>query len=223
PIGKVLAYDQTKLSLARPGVARVCVEVNLLSNNPSRIWLDMRDEGARWQKIIYEKSKKYYKSCRKKVHGEDDCRRRKVTDLEVDDKGKNPLRTDTQTEKVTNDKGKRKQSEQAGNPTMQTKERGSGFRKDKDNLRQPNLTAKNKGVWIQQNKGGELKDFTTKNGSCNTKINEGRPLEVGKEDMPDKGEHSGKDNVDHNGEDFLPKESSRKLLRRYWVPVHMRF
>ncbi|CAK9167913.1 unnamed protein product [Ilex paraguariensis] len=25
--------------------------------------------------------------------------------------------------------------------------------------------------------------------------------------MPDKGEHSGKDNVDHNGEDFLPKES----------------
>ncbi|CAK9187534.1 unnamed protein product, partial [Ilex paraguariensis] len=90
---------------------------------------------------------------------------------------------------------------------MQTKERGSRFRKDKDNLRQPNLTTKNKGVWIQQNKGGELKDSITKNGSCNTEINEGRSLEVGKEDMPDKEEHSGKDNVDHNGEDFLPKES----------------
>ena len=48
PIGRVLTYDQATLSLARPGVARVCVEVNLLLNNPSRIWIDMGDEGARW-------------------------------------------------------------------------------------------------------------------------------------------------------------------------------
>ena len=47
PIGRVLAHDQTTLSLARPGLARVCVEVNLLVNNPSRIWLDMGDEDAR--------------------------------------------------------------------------------------------------------------------------------------------------------------------------------
>ena len=48
PIGRVLAYDQSTLSLARPGVARVCVEVNLFANNPSRIWLDMGEEDARW-------------------------------------------------------------------------------------------------------------------------------------------------------------------------------
>ena len=41
PIGKVLAYDQATLSLARLGVTRVCVEVNLLASNLSRIWIDM--------------------------------------------------------------------------------------------------------------------------------------------------------------------------------------
>ena len=49
PIGKVLAYDQATLSLSRTGVARVCVEVNLLANNQSKIWIDMGDKEARWQ------------------------------------------------------------------------------------------------------------------------------------------------------------------------------
>ncbi|CAK9151908.1 unnamed protein product [Ilex paraguariensis] len=37
----------------------------------------MGDEGAHWQRIVYEKNNKFYKACRKQGHSEEDCRRRK--------------------------------------------------------------------------------------------------------------------------------------------------
>ena len=33
--------DNPTLQLTRPGVARACVEVNLLTDNPKSFWLDM--------------------------------------------------------------------------------------------------------------------------------------------------------------------------------------
>ncbi|CAK9135236.1 unnamed protein product [Ilex paraguariensis] len=126
-------------------------------------------------------------------------------------KGKNLVSTDMQTGKVTKEKGKRKQGAQVGNPIMQAKERGSGFRKDIDNLRQPNLTVKNKGVWIQQNKGGELKDFTTKSGSNNTEINADGSLEIEKENSSD---HVWRNSSFENGELLTYRE---KRERRKWI------
>ena len=102
PIRRVLAYDQCTLSLSRPAVARVCVEVNLLSNNPSRIWLDMGDEYARWRKIIYERNKKYCKTCRKQGHGDEDCRKKKSSMLQEDREGKSSELKEIEVGKETN-------------------------------------------------------------------------------------------------------------------------
>ena len=40
-VGKVLLIDGPTPRLSRPGVTRVCVEVDLLKKNPNRVWLGM--------------------------------------------------------------------------------------------------------------------------------------------------------------------------------------
>ena len=139
PIGKVLAFDQSTLSLARPGVARVCVEVNLLVNNPSRIWLDLGDVGARWQKIVYEKSKKICKSCRKQGHGEEDCRKKKFPNQPDDSEGKNiALKEIAQVQKPAyQNKGKKSQH--------------VGINVIKEGLNMQSKIQRHKGIWKQQN------------------------------------------------------------------------
>ncbi|CAK9137419.1 unnamed protein product [Ilex paraguariensis] len=81
------------------------MEVNVLAKNPSRIWLDMGDEGARWQKIIYEKAKKFCKFCQKQDHGEDECIKRKVPDLQAAEEVQNTEMQGFPRDKGMNDDG----------------------------------------------------------------------------------------------------------------------
>ena len=112
PIGRVLAYDQATLSFSRPRVARVCVEVNLLPCNPSRIWLDMRDKGARWQRILYKRNKQYCKACRKQGHGEEECRKMKVHVKSEEAKGMDLLSKEEEVNKAISGSTKGKLGQQ---------------------------------------------------------------------------------------------------------------
>ncbi|KAF8399803.1 hypothetical protein HHK36_015674 [Tetracentron sinense] len=44
-IGKVLKLDDPTKVCSRPSMARVCIEVDLLKNNPERFWLGIGDHG----------------------------------------------------------------------------------------------------------------------------------------------------------------------------------
>ena len=61
-IGRLLRIDAATHSLARPSVAWVCVEVNLLRSLPKRIWIGQGDGGF-WQSVTYESLPTYCKVC----------------------------------------------------------------------------------------------------------------------------------------------------------------
>ena len=154
PIGKVLAFDQATLSLARPGVARVCVEVNLLANNPTRIWLDMGDGNARWQKIVYERSKKFCKSCRKQGHGEDDCRRKVNLNKEAASGGvvsEENKDINVESRSKARNKGKSEQHIQNARKQIQ-----KGKAKMQEFPNPFNVVQSSKGIWIQIQKNKEI-------------------------------------------------------------------
>ncbi|KAF8390845.1 hypothetical protein HHK36_023144 [Tetracentron sinense] len=71
-IGKVLKLDGATQSFSRPSVARACIEVDLLKQNPERFWLGIGDQG-RWQAIEYEKTFLFCKNCKKLGHGLHNC------------------------------------------------------------------------------------------------------------------------------------------------------
>lgn len=59
--------------MARPSMARVCVEIDLLKPRPNRIWLGM-GAGGKWQKIIYERVPKFCSHCMLRGHDNESCR-----------------------------------------------------------------------------------------------------------------------------------------------------
>ncbi|KAF8404745.1 hypothetical protein HHK36_009634 [Tetracentron sinense] len=72
-VGKVLCSDNPTKVLSRPSKARICVEIDISKEKPSRIWLGL-ESNSRWQTLIYEKDVSYCIHCCKQGHEIDDCR-----------------------------------------------------------------------------------------------------------------------------------------------------
>ncbi|KAH0692949.1 hypothetical protein KY290_021111 [Solanum tuberosum] len=78
-VGTHLQVDKATTSKSRPSVARVKVEVNLLSSLLDRVRLFFKDEKIGvvkevLQKIIYDKLPSYYTTCKHQGHKEEECR-----------------------------------------------------------------------------------------------------------------------------------------------------
>lgn len=71
-IGHPMKIDAATLSLSRPSVARVCVEVALRQPLPSRLWIG-RSDGGFWQPIAYDNLPEYRFDCKALGHLQKDC------------------------------------------------------------------------------------------------------------------------------------------------------
>lgn len=76
-IGRFLCLDKPIATLARPSVARMCVEIDL--RRPTQIWVGLYDGFC--QPIIYEKLPKYCTNCHLQGHNAPECLKKKVAVL----------------------------------------------------------------------------------------------------------------------------------------------
>lgn len=77
-MGRLLHLDLATQNGTRPSCAKVKVEVNLLINLPQRIKIveeedETGPEESKWIMIRYDYMPKYYKSCKKQGHKEEEC------------------------------------------------------------------------------------------------------------------------------------------------------
>uniref|UniRef100_M1ANC1 Uncharacterized protein n=1 Tax=Solanum tuberosum TaxID=4113 RepID=M1ANC1_SOLTU len=78
-VGTPLQVDKATTGKSRPSVARVKVEVNLLSSLPNRVRMFFKDEKNGvvkevLQKIVYDKLPSYCTTCKHQGHKEEECR-----------------------------------------------------------------------------------------------------------------------------------------------------
>ncbi|KAG5581391.1 hypothetical protein H5410_052018 [Solanum commersonii] len=78
-VGTPLQVDKVTTGKSRPSVARVKVEVNLLSSLSDRVRIFSKDEKNGvvkevLQKIVYDKLPSYYTTCKHQGHMEEECR-----------------------------------------------------------------------------------------------------------------------------------------------------
>lgn len=71
-IGKPLKLDAATESLARPSVARVCIELDLLKPLPRRIFIGQGEAGF-WQAVEYDNLPSYCSGCSRFGHKDGDC------------------------------------------------------------------------------------------------------------------------------------------------------
>lgn len=71
-LGEPLKLDAATLSLSRPSVARICVEIDLRNPLPSRIWIGLGQSGF-WQPVSYENLPEYCFDCHSLGHAQPDC------------------------------------------------------------------------------------------------------------------------------------------------------
>ncbi|KAF8395518.1 hypothetical protein HHK36_019466 [Tetracentron sinense] len=69
---KVLKIDGATKSISRPSAERICIEIDLLKQNPDRFWLGLGTQG-RWQTVEYEKKFLFCTQCKKLGHEESSC------------------------------------------------------------------------------------------------------------------------------------------------------
>ena len=72
-IGKPLKLDASISTLARPNVACICVEVDLLHDLPNRIWIN-NGSISFWQHVEYENVSDYCTCYRKLGHPSSECK-----------------------------------------------------------------------------------------------------------------------------------------------------
>lgn len=73
-LGTFLRVDHPTAAMARPRVARMCVEVDLSKELPKKIRLKVK--GVRiWQKVVYQNPPSYCVNCRMQGHSTVKCRR----------------------------------------------------------------------------------------------------------------------------------------------------
>ena len=53
-VGVPLLVDAATLAVSRPSVARVCVEVDLMKQRPSRVWIGTGQHDRFWQELVPE-------------------------------------------------------------------------------------------------------------------------------------------------------------------------
>lgn len=62
-VGVPLCMDSATASLKRPSIARVQVELDLLKERPSKIWITIEEEEGFWQKIVSDEVPDYCRHC----------------------------------------------------------------------------------------------------------------------------------------------------------------
>ncbi|XP_027151979.1 uncharacterized protein LOC113752035 [Coffea eugenioides] len=102
-LGRPLFIDTAIAALSRPSVARVCVEIDLLKELPSRIWIQLGDVHGFWQPLNPETVPKYYSHCFRQGHSQSECH------------VKNPELHPVRGEKKVPDEGKGLPSRDGGN------------------------------------------------------------------------------------------------------------
>ena len=81
-LGRCLKIDSATLSLRRPSVARVLVEMNVSKVPPRRVWIGEEQEGF-WQEVVYESWPKFCGFCQRFGHEDGECFR-KHPELKLD-------------------------------------------------------------------------------------------------------------------------------------------
>lgn len=72
-LGRPLYLDSATVSLSRPSVARVCVELDLLKTLPSRVWIVMGAGEGFWQPLVAESLPLYCSHCFRQGHIPETC------------------------------------------------------------------------------------------------------------------------------------------------------
>ncbi|XP_071906094.1 uncharacterized protein [Coffea arabica] len=75
-IGNPLQIDAATASLARPSVARLCVDLDISKELPARVWIGTGSHGF-WQRVLYENLPLYCLLCSRQGHSSDGCRQTK--------------------------------------------------------------------------------------------------------------------------------------------------
>ncbi|XP_071909708.1 uncharacterized protein [Coffea arabica] len=73
-LGRPLCVDAATAQGTRPTAARVCVEVDLLRELPTRVWIAFGDRIGFWQSLVAEHLLRYCGHCFHQGHGEAECR-----------------------------------------------------------------------------------------------------------------------------------------------------
>ncbi|XP_027183870.1 uncharacterized protein LOC113782162 [Coffea eugenioides] len=72
-VGVPLLVDAATLAVSRPSVARVCVEVDLMKQRPSRVWIGTGQHDGFWQELVPENLPPYCSHCFRQGHTEVGC------------------------------------------------------------------------------------------------------------------------------------------------------
>ncbi|XP_071939165.1 uncharacterized protein [Coffea arabica] len=80
-VGKPLYLDSATITGTRPGVARVCVEVDLLKHICSRVWVAVEEEVGFWQKIVIENLPNYCNNCWRLDNLAGECKKAGYTEV----------------------------------------------------------------------------------------------------------------------------------------------
>lgn len=72
-IGTPLRLDAATISLKRPSIARVQVEIDLLKPNPTKVWIGMENLEGFWQKVEYDNVPDFCTHCWHVGHSESMC------------------------------------------------------------------------------------------------------------------------------------------------------
>ena len=75
PAVKPLFLDAATSAGTRPGVARVCVKVDLVKPICSRVWVAVEGETGFWQQIVIDDLSSYCSKCWRLGHSVGDCKR----------------------------------------------------------------------------------------------------------------------------------------------------
>ena len=90
-LGRCLKIDSATLSLRRPSVARVLIEMDVSKLPPKRVWIGEEQEGF-WQEVVYESWPKFCGFCHRFGHDDGECFRKhpalKMEKREVREVGK---------------------------------------------------------------------------------------------------------------------------------------
>nr|XP_027101055.1 uncharacterized protein LOC113720377 [Coffea arabica] len=74
-LGRCLKIDSATLSLRRPSVARVLIEMDVSKRPPHRVWIGEEQEGF-WQEVVYESWPKFCGFCHRFGHEDGECFRK---------------------------------------------------------------------------------------------------------------------------------------------------
>ncbi|XP_071925054.1 uncharacterized protein [Coffea arabica] len=75
-IGNPLQIDTATASLARPSIARICMDLDISKELPVRVWIGTGNHGF-WQRVLYENLPLYCPLCSRQGHSSDGCRQNK--------------------------------------------------------------------------------------------------------------------------------------------------